>query len=592
MRNKNFWFVMLTVVTLLMWTAPMFTTPTFDLDEALYRQSAQEMKQSHSYFKITWSGEPFYEKPPLHMWSIVAVSKLIDQDNNKVSVLASKIPSTLSTFLMVLMACLFWKKAYPILKSRSKKAGLFPHFQEEFLSFPFLPALFLGWAILPTAGSSSVIIDPMLLMAFSPFFLMMTFFYLKHEGNHQKIHISAKFFMGLSLAAATMLKGPIGLVLPAFSIGIQEFLLFIFKNREASVSFAHELKDFMYRLWLCFKSFFFPFFVGLIFSGIYYWFIYLYGGYDFIYEFFVVQNFQRGTRPFESHGGTIFYHWIVVFLGGLFLTPTLLILLKKCFSKKVRSLFVLWGYPLSWCLGFLIFFSLMSTKLPNYTWPVWVGLCTMAPILLCLVGNWKLQKKSSFILLYFFPILLTVCLLAVANTIIPLFHYLKLDPRVYIVMKTILPLPLSVQIGFLWGGLCLGLALYFCYQWLYSPKSTLRSFIVVSFLNSVFILILCVSVVPFIKNVYWLPFVRSSEYAQKQIEIHGGTFATMGLNSPTVSSSFTLSYVHQYTKNDDGAFHNKITYLLLPKWLEPKCGQYGYKIIRQDYYLTVCQKGT
>ncbi|MES2615553.1 MAG: hypothetical protein V4591_09070 [Bdellovibrionota bacterium] len=77
---------------------------------------------------------------------------------------------------------------------------------------------------------------------------------------------------------------------------------------------------------------------------------------------------------------------------------------------------------------------------------------------------------------------------------------------------------------------------------------------------------------------------------QKQIEhVSGGNFATMGLSSPTVSSSFTLGYVQQFSKSDDGAFQKHTTYILLPKWLEGKCSKYNYEIVRQDYYLSVCR---
>jgi 4-amino-4-deoxy-L-arabinose transferase-like glycosyltransferase len=84
--------ILVLIATLLLLAA---TIPTFDFDEALYRRVAEEMKQSHEYFVMTWDGKPFYEKPPTYIWSIVASSFLVDGSSPHVSVFASRLPSVI-----------------------------------------------------------------------------------------------------------------------------------------------------------------------------------------------------------------------------------------------------------------------------------------------------------------------------------------------------------------------------------------------------------------------------------------------------------------------------------------------------------------
>lgn len=590
----RFSIIFFSILTLVLWSTPLFTTPTFDLDEALYRQFAQEMKTSHNYFKETWSGENYYDKPPTHLWSIIAVSKLIDSDENKVSVLASKIPSLFATYLTIFFACLFWVKSFPLLSSFLTKRGYTTSKDGNAISvvdelkFPLLPALFFGFALLPTAGSSSVIVDPMLLAAFSPFFLCLTHFYIKGNGKITSIPFSCKIIIVLSIVISCMLKGPIGLLLPAMSVVFHEAVSFLLQKEESPKLF------FKNRVLNYIKLFFPIFFIALILSALYFVVIYIYAGKDFIYNFFIVQNLQRGLHPMENHGGSFFYHWIVVFIGGFFLTPTIVYYLKKILATDIRQRYNFWGYPLSWCLTFILFFGFMSTKLPNYTWPVWISLCILMPILLvlCLTDrNLDNIKNKGYMryLLFFVPFVICIALFSTANIVVYLVNHMHFDPRVKVVMNTILPIPLNVKIAFIISGFILFSACFYCFKFISQQKNILKNIVIVSFLNSLFIFTLCIGIVPFVKNVYWLPFVRNTEFVQEQILQNGGTFATMGINSPTVSSSFTLFNVTQYSKNDDNVFKNKITYILLPKWLDEKCTQYGYKIVRKDYYLSVCK---
>ena len=95
----------------------------------------------------------------------------------------------------------------------------------------------------------------------------------------------------------------------------------------------------------------------------------------FLNEFFGVHNFGRFLKPMENHRGPIVYYLPVIAIGffpwSIFAMPTAL---HAAFAPRDRSrhLFVLcWA---GWMIGF---FSIASTKLPNYVLPAYPALALM-----------------------------------------------------------------------------------------------------------------------------------------------------------------------------------------------------------------------
>jgi 4-amino-4-deoxy-L-arabinose transferase-like glycosyltransferase len=95
----------------------------------------------------------------------------------------------------------------------------------------------------------------------------------------------------------------------------------------------------------------------------------------FLNEFFGVHNFGRFLKPMENHRGPIVYYLPVIAVGffpwSIFAMPTVL---HSVFAPRdrARHLFVMcWA---GWMIGF---FSIASTKLPNYVLPAYPALALM-----------------------------------------------------------------------------------------------------------------------------------------------------------------------------------------------------------------------
>src|SRR5438132_1278268 len=63
----------------------------WDLDEALYTESAREMRMTGDYVTPRVNGEPFFEKPPLIYWEAAALFCLFGT-----SELHARLPSALA----------------------------------------------------------------------------------------------------------------------------------------------------------------------------------------------------------------------------------------------------------------------------------------------------------------------------------------------------------------------------------------------------------------------------------------------------------------------------------------------------------------
>lgn len=573
----------LAILSISLWSCPLFTTPTFDQDEAAYRQSALEMKKNHSYLGVTLEGQPSYDKPPLYFWTVVGVSQILDQ-KDELSTISAKLPSLIATYLSAFLACLFWWKSYALLRQKMSQSGL-PLDPKKQLQSPLLPALFLGWAFLPIGGSSVAILDPLLTLFLSPVLLFLAYSYLRDDGQIKHFSFFSSILMGSCMALACMLKGPIGILIPGFSLFIHELISFLLEEKKDFF-----FKSFFIRFLSCLKIFSPMFIISLSISFLFYYGLYRYGQKEFIYQFFVVQNFQRGLNPFDGHKGSFFYYPAVLLLGGFVLIPSLLVgLITSLKNQWIRSHYKIWGYLLSWCLAILIFYSMIATKLPHYIWPVWIALATLMPVV-SLFGS---TYSAYQVIFWITPFLISIALLSGGILLAQIVPFLKLDYRAYAVIDTMWPFPIHIQ----WTiAFCGFIALFSTFYSIYLVKKKkiheFKSIVAISSLNSTLVFSICIGLFPFVKNVYWLPFVRLSQYVESQIKKDGGTFATIGINSSTVTSSFHLFYVPQYPTKETSPFEKGVTFILLPVWLENRCKEYGYEVARKDSYLTVCRSAS
>ncbi|QDT55449.1 Undecaprenyl phosphate-alpha-4-amino-4-deoxy-L-arabinose arabinosyl transferase [Caulifigura coniformis] len=186
------------------------------------------------------------------------------------------------------------------------------------------------------------------------------------------------------MAFAVLVKGPIGILLPGATIG----LFVLCQTPSPSQIGDGLLKRGIARLRTMILAFPATFWrmrpltaiaAVLLIAGP--WFVAVAIKTDgaFLNEFFGVHNFGRFLKPMENHRGPIIYYIPVIAIGffpwSIFAMPTAL---HSAFAPRDRSrhLFVLcWA---GWMIGF---FSIASTKLPNYVLPAY-------PALALLTGSW------------------------------------------------------------------------------------------------------------------------------------------------------------------------------------------------------------
>ncbi len=320
-RSKVFTYLALILVFSL-WIYSLFQVPTFDLDESLYRRVAEEMKWNGDYWHAVWDERSLHHKPPFFYWLIVIFSRIFDGAEAGVSILSARFPSFLATL--------------GILWSLSR--------------FAPLKETILAWACLlfPLLTSTAVLFDPIQTLLLMPTLL------IPHRAFSEGRMILKKEYhwMAISLFGATLFKGLNGLILPTLAIALHT-LAFQWKNVfRAGLLYLNHV--FLPALALCSLGF---------------WFLDWNIGRPFTQEFFLVHHFGRGTQAMESHGGPWFYHLITTLIGGGLLIP----LVAHHWLRTRPSLRRL-GYPLTFAVAIIVFFSLSATKLPHYTWPIWPAL--------------------------------------------------------------------------------------------------------------------------------------------------------------------------------------------------------------------------
>ena len=158
--------------------------------------------------------------------------------------------------------------------------------------------------------------------------------------------------MALSMFGATAIKGLTGLILPLLAIGTH----FLISNYKTSIKEG-------------FRFAIFSLLPAIVLSTLYYLYLDQKMGRAFTQEFFLVHHLGRGTQAMEAHRGPFYYYLGIVLLGGGVLIPLLAFQsIRTQFNYKKL------GYPFSFAIVTLIFFSISATKLPHYTWPIWPAL--------------------------------------------------------------------------------------------------------------------------------------------------------------------------------------------------------------------------
>lgn len=291
-------------------------TPIYILDEAKNAECAREMMQRNDLIVPTFNGELRTDKPPLHYFFMMAAYKIFGTTE-----FAARFFSAIMGLLTVLVTYQYTKRLFSTFAAFCTAVVLVcsTHFLFEFrLSVP----------------------DPYLIF-FITLGLFSAFTWLQ-ENNNAQLYIAAA-----SLGLATLAKGPVALALPGLCV-----LIWVMLSKKWKTVFTwHLIPSF-----ILLSAIAVPWYVAVdkATNG------------EWTKGFFIDNNLNRFSDPQEGHGGFFLLTLIFLVIG---LLPFISFIgeairqHRKIFSNSLIKFSALVTAV------FLIFFSIASTKLPNYAMP-------------------------------------------------------------------------------------------------------------------------------------------------------------------------------------------------------------------------------
>lgn len=339
-QNQYFTYGLVIVVATILCLVNLGGHPIYILDEAKNAEAAREMFMSNNWIIPTYNGELRTDKPVLHYWLMMIAYKLFG-----VNAFAARFFSAIFGVFTIVSTFHFTQKF------TNKKLALTTVFvlcssiffmQEFHLAVP----------------------DPFLIF-FISFGLFNFFDFYK---NNQKLNW---LLMYISFGLGVLVKGPIALALPGLII----FLFLLFK-KEFNVQSVLRINPFL----------------GLILSLLicvpWYYQVHLATNGAFTKGFFLQHNLQRFSGEMEGHGGLPFVTWAFVLLGLLPFSFFIIQGFVQSWKHRRKNDFILFSFLVS--ASFILFFSVSSTKLPNYPMPSY-------PFIAILIGyyfQFMLQNKT------------------------------------------------------------------------------------------------------------------------------------------------------------------------------------------------------
>jgi 4-amino-4-deoxy-L-arabinose transferase-like glycosyltransferase len=530
------------LLTLITWTYFLIDLPTFDFDESLYRRVTESMRASGNPWLLSWDGKDLFHKPPVFYWLMWLMSSVVDYGKIGVSALASRLPSFLSS--ISILGSLYFGMRF-----------LFPEIKKEkVLLSPLFAYLTAGFAILT---GTAVILDPLQTLALIPALFIPTQLFLREEIPSRRKWL----ILGASLAGATLIKGLNGIVIPTFAFGVHLLLHFRAWGLKKLIR-----TGFQFLIW--------AFMPAILFAGAAFYLFHEKIGSGFTQEFFLVQHFGRGTNSMEAHGGSPFYHLLVVALGGGFLTPLLVYL---AYDRRPSILRL--GYPLTYALSFILIFSFSATKLPHYTWPVWPALALFAGLMMSAPASNPprlLHRRVGF--LATFPVLLigtVLLLLAIAPE--ALIKAASTDPIARALLSHLEPFGYFQKFCFFVGST-------FCWTFQIRRSSIARSPELTAVFASVVFAALAFGIAPSAKKLGVQPFFEIAESLKTLRPAPSDCIQYSGPLSATLSLALAPELLH----NRCGS--NPVRFQITPEWKEAFCDPAHFKKITQKSYLILCEK--
>jgi hypothetical protein len=294
---------------------------------------------------------PFWEKPPLYIWMQVLSMKVFG-----ISEFAARFPNVICGMLSLLVL-------FEI--GRNLKDN----------RFGMIWAVSFGASVLPFLYFKSGIIDPWFnLFIFAS--LHFAFRYLSGQDTHFKRRWNL-IVSAVILGLAVLTKGPAAILL----FGLTVILFVGFERKFRLIRITDVL---IFGL------------VLLVTGGAYHIYQLLAGNGQLVYDFFIYQIRLMKTED-AGHGGSIFYHPIVLFVGvfpaSVFALQT--ILQKNDEKDSYRRLMIILFSVV------LVIFSLIKTKIVHYSSMCYLPLSYLAALTVYGISfkNQQLTKLSKVLLI-------------------------------------------------------------------------------------------------------------------------------------------------------------------------------------------------
>ncbi len=325
--------VLALLVGLLVLVEP-FRVPLLDPDEGRYSEVPREMLASGDWVVPHQNGLVFLDKPPLSSWLVAGSFRVFGETEG-----AARLPGKLATAGTMLALFLFARRR------AGERAGA-------------LAAFFFGGSILGFGLARMVLIDPVLTAAQTSAVLAFAALCETEGGAARKERGLAAVF-AVSVAAAVLLKGLVGVVLPGGAVVLWSLAT---------------------RRWGPFRRLVAPLPVALFLALALPWHVAAaLREPEFLGYYFGHEHFDRFLRPVHHRTGAPWFFLAVVAGGFLPFTP-LLPRLRAAWPGWRRS--ALRARPLeaflwTWVLLVVAFFTASSSKLVTYVHPVFPSLALL-----------------------------------------------------------------------------------------------------------------------------------------------------------------------------------------------------------------------
>lgn len=294
----------------------------FDWDEINFAECAREMIATGDYTTVRINYEPFWEKPPLFIWMQVLSMKAFG-----INEFAARFPNAMCGIVTLLV---IWNLGRKMVDRQ----------------FAALWALVYAGSLLPQFYFHSGIIDPW----FNLFIFLGIYQFVLYTNRFPApgaatIWDRQILYSALFIGLAVLTKGPVALLVFGLC-----FLVFRLISRKAVMSWPHFV---LYAA------------VVAVVAGSWFVALAMTGGSHLVLEFLIYQVRLFSTED-AGHGGSFFYHWIVLLIGcfpaAAFAAQALI---RRAADTPWERHTLRWMRILFWVV--LLLFSIVKTKIVHYS---------------------------------------------------------------------------------------------------------------------------------------------------------------------------------------------------------------------------------